>query len=152
MRKNNLSHLFILFFIAFFVACEDKEVTIPDGAFDEKIIDLQGTWGISQVIMNNEDITADFDFSQFKMTLNMDGSGPTTFQIDGALTPFVVTNDGNWSYNDPVYPNSISFTTSDGVKTANFNVPPISTNNNFSLAFILGCGDNSYVYHFSKQQ
>jgi len=134
-----------------FSGCESKEVTIPGGAFDEKTIDLQGTWKISRVLLNGTEITDKFDFTGFALTLNMSGGQPAEFQINNASAPFVVINNGTWSYNDPVYPTSMKFNTGFDEGSVQFLVPPISTGSEMSISFSLGCHDNTYVYEFGKQ-
>ena len=145
--------IFYLFIICVFThSCESNEVNIPKGAFDETTVNLSGTWIISQVLMNGEDITDRLDFSGLKLKLIMENNSPSNFELEGPQTPFITTEDGNWEYNDHAYPTAIYFMSGQDQKMANFDAPPISNDDRFSLRFSLGCADNTYVYHFIKQE
>lgn len=139
-----------LFLILTFFACENDEVNIPEGAFDEHQVNLQGAWKINRVLQNGVDVTGRFDFSGLRLTLAMDAAGPTTYQIDNAGAPFVILKNGDWSMNDNIYPTSMTFSDGNEQKTVNFSKPPISTNNSFSINLVLGCADNVYTYEFGK--
>jgi hypothetical protein len=138
-----LSTVFIL------SSCEDKLV-VPDGALEEQTVDLQGVWKVSKALVNNQDITSLFDFSEVELSLQMN-QGPTDFQIVSGDAPFPVLNNGKWIYDDAAYPTAMVFLSDGGERSVGFATPPISGNSTFSLSFSLGCADNTYIYQFEKQ-
>ena len=131
-------------------ACED-DVNIPEGAFDEQIVDLRGEWSISSVVQNEDDISGRMDFGTLRLTLNMTEAGPSDYEVETNGLPFITLKDGTWSYNDLTYPTSITFTSPDGDVVASFATPPVSGGNYFEIAFSLGCEDNVYIYRMQKQ-
>lgn len=131
------------------ISCKE-DIQIPDGAFDETTVDLQGTWKISKVFRNDEEMTEAFDFSGFELQLQMDASGPSGFSISNSGAPFVVLENGNWAYDDKIYPTAMVFTAGGDTETVLFAQPPISSDNRFSITFSIGCSDNSYTYEFAK--
>lgn len=133
-----------------FLACND-EITIPEGALEEHVVDLRGDWNLKIVSQNSNDISDLLTFSDLQLRLEMDANGPTDYQIETAGLPFVVLVDGVWSFDDVTYPTSITFTTPDESVTVLLDRPPVSGGNYFSLSFSLGCGVNNYIYEFSKQ-
>lgn len=139
-----------LLLCALVFACEDESVTIPDGALQEHTVDLEGTWKVKQVLLNNQDITSIFDFEQIELHLEMDQL-PTNFTIETGSAPFPVIENGRWEFNDPSYPTSISFDVDNTKRSVDFSSPPISGDNSFKISFSLGCPDNIYTYHFEKQ-
>ncbi|MCB0688054.1 MAG: DUF5004 domain-containing protein [Saprospiraceae bacterium] len=131
-------------------SCEDQSVTIPEGALQEHTVDLSGQWHVVQVTLNGTDITTVYDFEQIRLTLNMDQL-PTDFEIETGTAPFPVVENGQWYYNDPAYPTSISFTADNHQRSVDFAAPPISGDSSFKISFTLGCPDNVYTYTFNKQ-
>ena len=136
--------------ISIIFSCEDRPISIPDNAFTEFTVDLAGQWKINQVRLNDIDITTQLDFSQLVLNLNMSNQSPSDFTLDGLLTPFIVSKNGSWSYDDPSYPTQIYFNDGTEMKIAHFETPPISNDTQFSIQFSLGCRDNLYTYHFIK--
>lgn len=133
-----------------FVGC-NNDVEVPDGAFDERIVDLTGSWTVSQVQLNGIDITSRLEFSRIDLQLAGGADGPTSYTIENDGLPFLVTTDGDWSYDDNIYPTQVTFTTDGKAKTASFSMPPISGGNEFTISFALGCADNSYTYLLTRQ-
>ena len=129
----------------------NNDVSIPDGAFDENTVDLRGTWTVAGVTLNGVDISDRMEFSRMTLQLEMDGNGPTGYQIENDGIPFLVTENGSWFYDDKVYPTLISFDSPGKNAIATFSEPPLSGGSNFSIAFSLGCADNIYVYHLTRQ-
>ncbi|NND35246.1 MAG: DUF5004 domain-containing protein [Saprospiraceae bacterium] len=131
------------------LSCED-DISIPDGALQEQIVDLQGSWKVQQVILNGQDVTPLFDFGDIKLTLQMD-QGPSDFQIETGDAPFPILTSGTWKYDDPVYPQSISFLSAQNERSVLLAEAPISGNTTFKISFSLGCEDNTYTYIFEKE-
>ncbi len=150
---KKIIYLFIFFILSYCIwSCESNEINIPEGAFEESTVILSGTWVISQVLMNDEDITDRLDFSGMKLKLSMENNSPSNFELEGPPTPFITTANGNWEYDDHAYPTAIYFNSGQNQKMANFDAPPISNDDRFTLHFSLGCADNIYIYHFIKQE
>ena len=131
-------------------SCND-EVNIPDGAFDEKVMDLSGLWTIGAVSLNEQDITERLNFNDLTLKLEMNAEGPTSYEVDNGGAPFVVIKNGTWQFNDKVYPKSIVFTSPSGDEAVSFTSPPVSRDNSFTIEFSLGCEDNLYVYQMIRQ-
>ncbi len=132
------------------LSCND-EVNIPDGAFDEKIMDLSGLWTVGAVSLNEQDITDRLNFNDLTLKLETNTEGPTTYEVDNGGAPFIVTTNGTWQFDDNVYPKSIVFTSENGDDVVRFTIPPISRDNRFTIEFSLGCEDNVYVYQMIRQ-
>ncbi|MFT5640766.1 MAG: hypothetical protein ACI9A7_000864 [Cyclobacteriaceae bacterium] len=140
-------------FLAFCVISACDEEPTNDSLLLEKTIDLSGNWNISNVYQNGVEITDSFDFSTFKLRLNYQNEAPSSFSITSEVeTPFVSpVNAGNWTFDNAVYPSKIFF--ADGATTyiSDFAEPlSPSVNDSFSILFSLGCAENEYVYHLSK--
>ncbi len=149
-RSNSFSLLLLTALVISLLTYCENPVNVPEGAFAEHAVDLQGNWAIQRVLRNGEDITSLLDFSGFQLNLSMDAQGPTDFQLQNGGAPFIVLQDGQWAYNDPVYPTAVSFTVGGEKMEADFYQPPISKDKTFSLTFSLGCQDNIYIYEFIK--
>ena len=133
-----------------FVSCDD-EVEIPQGALEERIVNMSGTWSIAAVSLNGTDITERFRFENLTLKLEMNTEGPTTYEIDNNGTPFVITEDGTWSYDDNIYPQQMIFNSGSESEFVLFAQPPISGDERFSIEFSLGCEDNKYTYQMVRQ-
>jgi hypothetical protein len=89
----------------------------PLGKAATPITSLAGTWKISSVTQKDEDaankgfpyqvtdLTSLFPYTDFTLTLNMNGNTPTTFTTAPGQSPKIITlASGNWSADDPAYP------------------------------------------------
>ena len=65
----------------------------------EQVKDISGTWQLTTVSRNSNDITETMDFSQFQINLKKDGK----YTIENYL-PFVVRHNGTWKVDDIYYP------------------------------------------------
>ncbi len=83
---------------------------------------LAGTWKLNKVIQVDEDarnkgftygavniqqkdITSLFPYTDFTLTLNMNGSTPTTFTTNPGNSPRIIRlANGNWTFDNPEYP------------------------------------------------
>ena len=133
-----------------FLACND-DITIPEGALEEHVMDIRGEWQLKIVRQNKDDISQRMNFSDLTLHLEMDSKGPTDYQIETAGLPFVILEDGTWSVDDVSYPTAITFNTSNASATVLLDRPPISGGDFLSMSFSLGCSENTYVYEFIKQ-
>ena len=133
-----------------FLGCND-DVTIPEGALEEHLVDIRGDWQLKVVNQNNDDISERMSFSDLTLRLEMNNEGPTDYQIETAGLPFVILEDGTWTFDDNAYPTAITFTSSNASATILLDRPPISGGEFLSMSFSLGCNENNYVYEFIKQ-
>ncbi|HVU58589.1 MAG TPA: DUF5004 domain-containing protein [Puia sp.] len=89
----------------------------PVGKAGTPAASLAGTWKISKVTQKDEnaanfgwpyqvtDLTSLFPYTDFTLTLNMNGGAPATFTTTPGQSPRIITiASGNWSVDDPVYP------------------------------------------------
>ncbi len=139
----------LVLFVTCAMACEEPDVQIPEGALQEQTVDLAGEWQVVRAQVNQIDITDKFDFSQIKLTLQMNGA-PTDYQVDAGAAPFPILENGSWSYNDLTYPTSVELKSNSRWSILDYAVPPISGDVSFSLSFTLGCPDNVYIYDFRR--
>jgi len=87
---------------------------------------LAGTWKLSKVTQTDEDakskgfqygsvnvqtmdLTNVFPYTDFKLTLNANGSTPTTFTTTPGNSPKIIKlASGNWTFDNPTYPKVIT--------------------------------------------
>jgi hypothetical protein len=107
--------------------------------------DISGNWVVVAATRNGTDLTALVDFSQFKLNFNQG-----KYTLVNRL-PFLVSQNGTYSLDDPQYPFQISFTQtgSTAVATA-FTYPIVNGVRQLTLTFSPGCTNNTYVYTFQK--
>ncbi len=132
------------------ISCDDQVVEIPAGALEEQMVDISGKWQLEQVWLNDQNVTDRMDFAQLSLILEMNESGPTSYDVEPGPAPFPILEDGSWSYDDLVYPTVLRLENSNKKSVLTFASPPISGNNRFSVSFSLGCPDNIYTYAFRK--
>jgi hypothetical protein len=117
------------------MACRKKEMQ-----FVESGKKLTGSWKISKVVRNGEDLTAQYDFSAFRIAFQ-DSSYAITNPV-----PFVVSKNGKWAFDDPQYPMELSFR-AEGTNTAVkplFKYPVVKGHRSLILTFSPGCASNKY--------
>jgi len=127
--------------IIFMASCKAEQI-VPG---KEPVKDVSGSWKVIKATRNGTDITAIADFTQFRLNF---ANGKYTL---ANKLPFLVTQNGAYSLDDPKYPFQITFTPDGGnaVATA-FNFPIVNGNRQLSLTFSPGCPNNTYVYIFQK--
>lgn len=141
----------------------------PVGKLASPTASLAGTWKISSVTQKDEDAankgfpyqTADltqvFPYTDFTLTLNMNGTTPTTFTTAPGNSPRIISlASGNWTVDDPNYPKVLTLV--NGTDTANVTLGGYPTGANTSLKVTLAKRDASsgkllisYSYVFTKQ-
>lgn len=110
--------------------------------FTEANKPLTGSWKIIKAVRNGEDLTTAYDFTKFRISF-ADSSYTLTEPV-----PFVVSKNGHWSFDDPQYPNELSFR-QDGSNTSikpTFRYPVVKGRRNLVLTFSPGCTANKYEY------
>jgi hypothetical protein len=101
-----------------------KEIDAPQTVASS----LAGIWKLIKVTQTDEDaknkgflygpvnvqqmdITSAFPYTDFKLTLNVDGSAPTTFATTPGNSPKIIKlAGGNWTFDDPKYPKVLTLT------------------------------------------
>lgn len=148
MSKNNEFNKVLLIMclcIGGLSACK-KQPAVP---FREPIKDITGSWEIIKLTRNGEDLTSRIDLSKFRLLFNKD----STYSFEGNF-PFIVSQPGTYSLDNPQYPFHISFTTKDKTikDTLNFVYPIVNGQRQISLNISPGCSSNTYNYVFEKVQ
>lgn len=145
MKTPSIKRTLCMSFIALSVmlaSCEPEEITIA-----ETHKNLEGSWKIVKAVRNGTDLTNRIDFTQFRLNLNNGGG----YTIDNKL-PFLVSNNGTWSLDDPAYPFLITFSTEGGENPVptSFDFPVVAGKRQISLEFSPGCSANSYQYTLER--
>jgi hypothetical protein len=139
MKKNyNIKRMLLLMLIVLMAAACKTEKVLPK---QEALKDISGSWQVIKATRNGTDLSALVDLSQFR--INFDGDG---YKLMNKL-PFIVTQDGAFSLDDPLYPYKITFTATGGtpISTA-FTYPIVNGKRQLSLTFSPGCTNNAYIY------
>jgi hypothetical protein len=110
---------------------------------------IAGNWKIIKVTRDGTDITNywGLDFTKFMITFTNNA-----YTITNPL-PFIVSQNGAYSLNDPKVPTQITFTATGGSPiTTDFVFPIVTGVRNISLQFSAnpGCNDNTYVYTLAQ--
>lgn len=135
MKKVILILLFPLSIAMY--SCKTEHIAVPN----EPVKTLKGSWQIIAATRNGEDMIARFDFSQFRINFT-----DSTYTINN-LVPFIVSKNGKWAFDDPVYPFSISLTATDSTsKISAISYPVVNGVRNLILTLSPGCSLNTYQY------
>lgn len=106
-------------------ACQPDEFQAI-GERNKVLPKLSGTWNLSRVIQidndaerkgfpafaQTQDVTSDFPFSEFSITLNVDAAGnPTTYTITTGNSPNIIgdVTSGTWAADNVDFPSKILF-------------------------------------------
>ena len=129
------------------VSCKTERIS----PVAENTKDLTGTWRVVKASRNGSDLFALVDttvvgFNKFTITFK---SGAYT--LNNPL-PFIVTQNGTYSLDNPQYPFSISFNQTGGSAaiTTPFTYPIVNGIRVLTLVFSPGCPQNSYSYSLEK--
>jgi hypothetical protein len=107
--------------------------------------DISGNWTVIAATRNGTDLTSIVDFSQFKLTFT-DGKYTLVNKL-----PFLVSQNGTYSLDNPQYPFQISFTPAGSPTVAtSFTYPIVNGARQLTLTFSPGCPNNIYTYTFQK--
>lgn len=147
MNTRLLIATIILSFSVYFTSC-DTFIDSEPSDYSEAPKNVDGTWLLQTVSRNGLDITNEFDFSQFRLNLNIDGS----YTIDNYL-PFAVKKDGYWRVDDPQYPFNLIFMEdgADHETNVGLDYPVVNGKRIIAITLNPGCHRNSYVYVFKKE-
>jgi hypothetical protein len=130
----------------FFSGCEKEQL----GQTTESVKDIAGTWKITHLTRNGEDLTERMDLSKFRIVFNED----KTYSLVDKMA-FVVDEAGVYSLDDPQYPFAIVLTpqsSTDESKSVKFQFPVVKGERRLDLTLSMGCSSNTYNYVFEKVQ
>ncbi len=138
--KKLLTVSFLVMLI-FSLSCKKETVTIPD----EPLKSIEGNWKIIKALRNGTDLTNRFDFSKFRISFT-----DKSYAVSNAV-PFLVSKDGEWSFDDPVYPFKMSFVEQGKQPvTSTIQYPVVKGVRNIIISFSPGCTLNTYQYTLQK--
>ena len=123
-----------------FFSCQKEKVVMAD----EPIKDISGSWKIIKAMRNGTDLTGRFGFADFRIKFS-----DSAYTISNPV-PFITSKDGNWRFDDPVYPFQITFTSSGDAKTSTVLYPVVNGVRNIVISFSPGCTLNTYQYTLQK--
>ena len=141
----------IFFFFAVTLICVNscKDFADSSSIGDEANKSPYGTWKITRVLRNGEDISNRMNFSEFRLNLHENG----TYTYDNYL-PFVFRNEGTWSIDNPQFPFNIEFT--EGISgesvISGFDLPAVRGKRQLVIMFKAGCHLNTYTYSFIRDE
>ena len=130
----------------FFSGCEKEQL----GQTTESVKDIAGTWKITHLTRNGEDLTERMDLSKFRIVFNED----KTYSLVDKMA-FVVDESGVYNLDDPQYPFAVVLTpqsSPDDSKSVKFEFPVVEGERRLSLKLSMGCSTSSYNYVFEKVQ
>lgn len=145
-NKESSSVLCLMFlFIMGFASCH-KESNI---SINEPSKDITGSWEIVKLVRNGEDMTNRIDLSKFRLVFN----GDSTYSLQGEM-PFIVSQPGTYSLDNPKYPFFIRFESQDKTikDTLKLVYPVVNGVRQISINISPGCSKNTYNYVFQKAQ
>ncbi len=146
VNKESCSVLCLIFlFLMGFASCH-KESNI---SIKEPLKDITGSWKIVKLTRNGEDLTNRINLSKFRLVFNED----STYSLQGEM-PFIVSQPGTYSLDNPQYPFFIRFATQDKTNkdTLKLVYPVVNGVRQISINISPGCAKNTYNYVFQKVQ
>lgn len=170
MKPSIKNYLFITGIILTLAAGCKPENYKPLGKAMTPASSLAGTWKITAVTQKDEDaankgfpyqqadLTNVFPYTDFSLTLNMNGSTPTTFTTSPGNSPRIITlAGGNWSIDDPTYPKVLTLASGTDTAKVTLGAYPIGASAS-TLKIAVAKHDAasgklliSYSYVFTKQ-
>lgn len=129
--------IIVLIFLLINLSCKKENTMIPP----EPVKSINGNWKIIKALRNGTDLTNRFDFSSFRISFT-----DSTYAITNPV-PFIVSKNGRWSFDDPVYPFKMSFTVQgNGPVGSTIQYPVVKGVRNIIISFSPGCTLNTYEY------
>ncbi|MEO5889949.1 MAG: DUF5004 domain-containing protein [Ferruginibacter sp.] len=123
-----------------FCSCKKENTAIPA----EPVKDISGSWKIIKAVRNGTDLTSRFDFSAFRINFS-----DSSYTIDNQV-PFIISKNGTWKFDDPVYPFEITLTSPGETKQSTVLYPVVEGVRNLVISFSPGCTLNNYQYTLLK--
>jgi hypothetical protein len=148
MRKlNKTNFLLLILSLLIWTSCKVDKIS----EVVEPVKDITGSWRVIKATRNGTDITSIIDtnyysFSKFRVNFS-DGK----YTLVNPL-PFIVTQNGTYSLDNPQYPFIITFKQTGSttpISTA-FTYPIVDGVRVLTLVFSPGCPQNTYSYSLQK--
>jgi len=152
MKKlNKLGKLKCLFFVALSLIIWASCKTDKINPISEPVKDISGSWKIIKATRNGSDLTALVDsniYSFSKFRINFSGG---KYTVTNPL-PFIVSQSGTYSLDNPQYPFQITFSATGSTTPAStsFTYPVVGGVRVLTLVFAPGCPQNTYSYSLEK--
>lgn len=153
MNNRVIKHILLgMFVLLAFSACRDED--FPDvGTPAIKGNLIQGTWMVSDIYLNDENISST-RLSANDGTISAIGGFSITFTASGynissnGLPSPVSAASGSWAFDDADFPTAI---TMDGSTDITLGSVPTTGSDSFEIEFVSGCAGNTYRYVLVKQ-
>ncbi len=127
----------VVFMLLISNACKKETPIIPP----EPTKSINGNWKIIKALRNGTDLTSRFNFNNFRISFT-----DSTYALSNPV-PFIVSKDGTWSFDDPVYPFRMTFKTAGGADAGStIQYPVVKGVRNIVISFSPGCTKNTYQY------
>lgn len=138
LNKTLTGTLYFLIIISV-TACVKENTDI----LQEPIKDITGEWRIEMVTRNKVDITDFFNFQDFSLTFNDDG----TYHIANEV-PFIIDKDGSWEIDPKRYTMYMKFVQGENGEefSSEFDYPIVQGRREIILKGSPGCMNNIYEY------
>ena len=167
--KIKLSILTALFVGVVFTACTPEKFGDVVGPVESNISNLSGNWKLVKVVQSDleapeknspfpsADITTEFPYSDFRLTLNSAANAPTTFTTTPGNSPRVIRlASGTWRVDNLAAPGQVFFINGTDTVKAQFGSYPSSFDPSFKLRVDrvnaeTGKATMRYDYQFVKQ-
>lgn len=144
MKRRIFAIFYLLLATLTVLSCKDE---VAATITDESVKDVTGTWKVTSLTRNGEELAQRIDLSKFRITFKSDG----TYSMQDKLA-FVVANAGTYKLNDPQYPYSLVLTEqSKTAQTVKFQFPVVEGKRQLSLTLSPGCAGNTYQYNFVRE-
>lgn len=144
--KQLLLFVFVAFGYLFHTSCEDEMANVVT---DEPVKEITGSWKVTKLTRNSEDLSQRLDLSDFHIEFKEDG----TYNVSEQM-PFVLEGgSGAYMLNDPQYPFSVLMTAdgTDDEVAVDFQYPVVKGKRQLNLTFSLGCTSTTYQYSFERE-
>ncbi|MFD0793068.1 DUF5004 domain-containing protein [Mucilaginibacter litoreus] len=141
-------YAFMLALLIMGMASCKTEKMVPNVTESNK--EINGTWAIVSATQNGSELInlpdAMTHLSGFRITFT---DGKYTIQNP---VPFIVSTDGEYTFNDPQYPFDITFKASEAASAvkSSFIFPVVQGERRVTLTFSPGCEKNIYKYTLKK--
>jgi hypothetical protein len=134
---KNLLTIPVLMLLLTGISCKKENTTVPA----EPVKALDGNWKIIKALRNGTDLTERFNFSAFRIQF-----ADSAYTITNPV-PFIVSKSGTWSFDDPEYPFTMSFSAPGNTRVSTaIQYPVVKGVRNIVISFSPGCTSNTYQY------
>ncbi len=163
---KRILYTMLAFTVAGLFSCKREDFKTVGDAAAFKTESMAGTWTASRVLQTDEDairknfpyknldVTTDFGFNQTKLTLNVNGSTPSTFSVAYGTAPKLFKHTaGNWAVDNLSKPTKLYLINGTDSVKININNYTSLANNQLSVKMLrngFGKSQVGYDYLFTK--